>query len=72
MNNKVTSFVRGKTEHSEIVRLHNEGYAVVCPLCKSELMFQTSGVWCPKNPNHYSVHDYPSDVARNMREQTRK
>ncbi|MGL6344635.1 MAG: hypothetical protein ACRC80_36485 [Waterburya sp.] len=69
---KVISFKRGKTEHQEILRLHNDGYTVICPLCKSELVFQKSGVWCPKNPNHYSVHDYPGDVARKNWERTRK
>ncbi|MBW4536113.1 MAG: hypothetical protein KME09_19435 [Pleurocapsa minor HA4230-MV1] len=69
---KVISFKRGKTPYEEIVRLHKEGYVVICPLCKSELVFQESGVWCPKNPNHYEVHIYPGKFARKMREQSRE
>ena len=66
MNNKIISFKRGKTETSQIYKWHKEGYKVICPLCKSEIVFKTSGSWCPKNLNHYSVHNYPSNIAREL------
>jgi 1,2-phenylacetyl-CoA epoxidase catalytic subunit len=75
MNDKTITFKRGKTETSEIYKWHREGYRIVCPLCKSEIVFQESGSWCPKNPNHYEVHAYSkkaADVIGNGRQERLK
>lgn len=70
--NKVTSFNRDTANHCDLVRLHDSGYKVICPLCKSELIFKKSGIWCPENANHYSVYNYPADIARRFRESSKQ
>ena len=69
---KRVSFKRGRTNHDYIVRMHNSGYQVICPICQSELIFHRLGVWCPKNANHYHVHYYPADIAKSRRESSRQ
>ena len=58
MTKKVISFKRSEARHSDLLKLHNDGYKVICPLCKAEIVFQKSGSWCPKNHNHYETHIY--------------
>lgn len=60
---KVVTFDRYKTPDREIRQLHKEGYTVVCPLCKSEILFYRTGMRCSKNSNHYDVHYYIRDRA---------
>lgn len=72
MSEKMISFDRRKAKHDDLLRLHDEGYKVICPLCKSEVVFKTSGSWCSKNPNHYETHIYPADIARKMRIKSRE
>lgn len=69
MREKVISFDRHKAKHSELKKLRDEGYKVICPLCKSEIFFsENAGSWCSKNPNHYETHIYKASVRDEMRE----
>lgn len=69
MSEKIISFDRHKAKHSELKKLHEEGYKVICPLCKSEIFFsENAGSWCSKNPNHYETHIYKASVRDEMRE----
>ena len=70
--NKITSFNRNNVNHNDLVKHHNAGHKVICPLCKSELIFQKSGVWCPVNANHYSVQNYSADIVEQTRKSSRK
>ena len=72
MSEKIISFDRRKTRHSDLLKLHHNGYRVICPLCKSDIIFQKSGLWCSKNPNHYETHIYPADIAKSNRDLNRK
>ena len=58
MTDKTIIINRYKDDPNQLHRLHEEGYKLICPYCKSELVFKTSGFWCPKNPSHYEVHRY--------------
>ena len=69
MSEKIISFDRRKTRHSDLLKLHHNGYRVICPLCKSDIIFQKSGSWCSKNPNHYETHIYPADIAKKYRKE---
>ena len=78
MKNKTITFKRGKTSSKQVMQWHNEGYSVLCPLCKSELVFITSleeakikapghpGIFCPKNSNHYSVSFYLKEARESI------
>ena len=68
MSQRTISFNRYKVNHHELLKLHNDGYRVICPLYKSEIKFATSGSWCSKNPNHYETHIYSGEAKRMMRE----
>lgn len=65
--NKTTSFNRDNVNHKDLVKLHNSGYKVICPQCESEIVFQKSGAWCSNSSKHYSVHNYPADIAEDFR-----
>ena len=58
MTDKTIVINRYEDDPNQLHRLHEEGYKLICPYCKSELVFQRSGIWCPKNPSHYEVHRY--------------
>ena len=68
MNQKITTFDRNNTSHEKLLKLHENGYKVICPLCKSEIIFYDSGSSCSKNRNHYETHFYPSNIARDYRQ----
>ena len=73
MNNKIISFNRHKADRYQLLKLHNEGYRVICPLCKSDIVFsKNAGSWCSKNPNHYETHIYKKSVRDELRAISRK
>ena len=56
MNQKTISFDRKKAKHGDLLQLRNQGYRVICPLCKADIAFsENSGSWCSNNPNHYET-----------------
>ena len=71
MNQKVISFNTNKVNHYELQKLYNDGYRVICPLCKSDIFFSNAGSWCSKNSNHYETHIYGGEGARRMRERAK-
>ena len=67
MNDKIISFDRREADHYQLLKLHNEGYRVICPLCKSDIVFsKNAGSWCSKNPNHYETHIYTREAKEVM------
>ena len=68
MNKKTISFDRHKATHGQLLKLYEEGYKVICPLCKSEIVFsKNAGSWCSKNPNHYATHIYTVEARESLR-----
>ena len=68
MNQKTISFDRRKARHSDLVKLRDQGYRVICPLCKADIFFsENAGSWCSKNPNHYEAHIYKKSVRDKLR-----
>lgn len=73
MTDKTITFDRHNVEHGNLMKLHKEGYRVICPLCKSDIVFsENSGSWCSKNPNHYETHIYRNTGMRNWLDMERK
>lgn len=68
MSDKTIVIDRYTTDANQLHDWHNKGYKLICPLCKSELVFQRSGIWCPKNVSHFEVHEY----IRNKESQNRQ
>ena len=77
MKDRIITFKRGKTSVDEILKWHQEGYTVVCPLCKSKLLFLDTyekaakhngrpGIFCPKNDNHYATYLWLSEPRRRV------
>lgn len=64
MSNKTVIYDRSKYETRDIVNFHNEGFDVLCPVCKAKLIFILSleeckgkvpghpGIFCPNSPDH--------------------
>ena len=64
MNNKTVVYDRKKYKTADIVDFHNEGYDVLCSVCKAKLIFILSldeakikapghpGIFCPNSPDH--------------------
>ena len=73
MIEKIISFDRRKARHSDLLKLHKQGYRVICPLCKADIIFsENAGSWCSKNPNHYETHIYKKSVRDELRAISRK
>lgn len=65
MSKKNISFKRDKTDASDILRWHDEGYNVLCPICKSKLLIaktaeeageNSPGIFCPQNKMHIGIY----------------
>ena len=73
MSQITISFDRYKAKHGDLLELHNNGYRVICPLCKADIIFsENTGSWCSKNPNHYETHIYKKSVRDELRGISRK
>ena len=69
-NQKTISFDRHKAKHGDLLQLRNQGYRVICPLCKADIAFsENSGSWCSNNPNHYETHIYRDTGMRKKMKQ---
>ena len=64
MSNKTVVYNRKKYKTADIVNFHNEGYDVLCSVCKAKLIFILSleeakikdpghpGIFCPNSSDH--------------------
>ena len=71
--NKTVVYNRKKYKTADIVDFHNEGYDVLCSVCKAKLIFILSldeakikapghpGIFCPNSPDHvYTTFNFGS------------
>jgi hypothetical protein len=64
MSNLTITYDRKQHTSQDIVKLHKQGFDVLCPVCHSKLIFITSleeakgkapghpGIFCPNSPDH--------------------
>ena len=54
MNKKVISFSRKKLPNTgELRRLYDEGYTIICLICRAKLFLNPTEIGCSRNTNHF-------------------
>lgn len=77
--NKIYKVDGRNADYKELLKLHEQGYKLICDKCNSELIVAVTqeeannlgvvpGIYCPLDSKHLHIHVYLKDVRDKIRE----